>query len=266
MHETTPVPTDGSEGATAAAEHATSLAGTSDATRHALRVVDVRTSPVRTETDRDEVVRSLEQSGERPTAPIPDRTEERDTPTTEAIRPEVPRGVRERVDDHDADLLVMGTHGRTGLERTLPGSTTERIVRTVDVPVLTVRLDASGAPGRAGTGLHVRTTAPEVSKHATVTPIVLSSVPRHAPTSQPATAARIRPGVGAATARTVRFPRPSTRWTHWPVRPGHGSGPELRQGTGTEIVPASRNRQSLVVPPWTESRHVRPDTGSDGWK
>jgi nucleotide-binding universal stress UspA family protein len=156
MHETTPVPTDGSEGATAAAEHATSLAGTSDATRRALRVVDVRTSPVSTETDRDEVVRSLEQSGERPTAPIPDRTEERDTPTTEAIRPEVPRGARERVDDHDADLVV-GTHGRTGLERTLPGSATERIVRTVDVPVPTVRPDASGAPGRAGTRLRART-------------------------------------------------------------------------------------------------------------
>jgi hypothetical protein len=50
------------------------------------------------------------------------------------------------------------------------------------------------------------------------------------------------------------------------VEPGHGSGPELRQGTGTETVPASRNRQSLVVPPSTESRHVRPDTGSDGRK
>jgi nucleotide-binding universal stress UspA family protein len=36
--------------------------------------------------------------------------------------------------------VVMGTHGRTGLEHTLLGSTTERIVRTVDVPVLTVPL------------------------------------------------------------------------------------------------------------------------------
>ncbi|ESS05472.1 MAG: universal stress protein UspA related nucleotide-binding protein [uncultured archaeon A07HB70] len=33
----------------------------------------------------------------------------------------------------------MGTHGRTGLERHLIGSVTERTVRTSDVPALTVR-------------------------------------------------------------------------------------------------------------------------------
>jgi len=35
----------------------------------------------------------------------------------------------------------MGTHGRRGLDRALLGSVTERIVRTSDVPVLTVRED-----------------------------------------------------------------------------------------------------------------------------
>jgi len=34
----------------------------------------------------------------------------------------------------------MGTHGRTGLERYLLGSVTEKIVRVADVPVLTVSL------------------------------------------------------------------------------------------------------------------------------
>ncbi|MGN8216032.1 universal stress protein [Halococcus salifodinae] len=33
----------------------------------------------------------------------------------------------------------MGTHGRTGFERYLIGSVTERIVRTSDVPVLTAQ-------------------------------------------------------------------------------------------------------------------------------
>jgi len=37
-----------------------------------------------------------------------------------------------------ADLIVMGTHGRRGLERALLGSVAERVVRMSRVPVLTV--------------------------------------------------------------------------------------------------------------------------------
>lgn len=43
------------------------------------------------------------------------------------------------VDDEGIDLISMGTHGRTGLERYLIGSVTERPVRTSNVPVLTVK-------------------------------------------------------------------------------------------------------------------------------
>lgn len=38
-----------------------------------------------------------------------------------------------------ADLVVMGTHGRTGIARVMLGSVTEKVVRTVPCPVLTVR-------------------------------------------------------------------------------------------------------------------------------
>lgn len=42
--------------------------------------------------------------------------------------------------DHEADLIVMGTHGLSGFERMLLGSTTERVVRIAPCPVLTLHL------------------------------------------------------------------------------------------------------------------------------
>ena len=43
------------------------------------------------------------------------------------------------VDEEKVSLIVMGTHGRTGLQHLLVGSVAERIVRTATCPVLTVR-------------------------------------------------------------------------------------------------------------------------------
>lgn len=40
--------------------------------------------------------------------------------------------------DLDADLIVMGTHGRKGIARALIGSVAEAVVRAAPVPVLTV--------------------------------------------------------------------------------------------------------------------------------
>ncbi|KVW05431.1 universal stress protein A [Burkholderia cepacia] len=39
----------------------------------------------------------------------------------------------------DAELIVMGTHGRRGVRRALLGSVAESLVRTADRPVLVVR-------------------------------------------------------------------------------------------------------------------------------
>jgi nucleotide-binding universal stress UspA family protein len=43
------------------------------------------------------------------------------------------------IESSKADLVVLGTHGRTGLTHLLLGSVAEKIVRTSPVPVLTVR-------------------------------------------------------------------------------------------------------------------------------
>jgi universal stress protein A len=41
--------------------------------------------------------------------------------------------------EHSIDLIVIATHGRTGLEHLLFGSTAERVVRESPCPVLTIR-------------------------------------------------------------------------------------------------------------------------------
>ncbi len=40
-----------------------------------------------------------------------------------------------------SDMIVLGTHGRSGLDRWIMGSVAERVVRMSKVPVLTVRHD-----------------------------------------------------------------------------------------------------------------------------
>jgi len=54
--------------------------------------------------------------------------------TQQAVEDAVPRWINE----HGIDLIVMGTHGRKGVERVFLGSTAEAIVRTAACPVLTV--------------------------------------------------------------------------------------------------------------------------------
>lgn len=47
--------------------------------------------------------------------------------------------ILEYIDDEEIDLVVMGTHGRRGIERYVLGSVTERVLRLSPVPVLAVR-------------------------------------------------------------------------------------------------------------------------------
>jgi nucleotide-binding universal stress UspA family protein len=47
----------------------------------------------------------------------------------------------EKANKLDVAMIVMGTHGRSGFQRFLLGSTAERVVRTSTKPVLTVHLD-----------------------------------------------------------------------------------------------------------------------------
>jgi len=47
-----------------------------------------------------------------------------------------------KAEEIGASLIVVGTHGRTGLDHLIFGSTAERVVRSASCPVLTIRLPA----------------------------------------------------------------------------------------------------------------------------
>ena len=61
--------------------------------------------------------------------------------TTEVVSGFSAMGIVEYAQDHQIDLIVMGTHGRTGLPHLFVGSVAERVVRLAPCPVLTVRAD-----------------------------------------------------------------------------------------------------------------------------
>jgi len=45
------------------------------------------------------------------------------------------RAILEYADDHDIDQIVMGSHGRSGIDRTLLGSVAETVTRRARIPV-----------------------------------------------------------------------------------------------------------------------------------
>lgn len=59
--------------------------------------------------------------------------------TTEVVFGPIARTIVELAAQMGADLIVMGTHGRTGVRALIAGSVTERVVRSSSVPVLSVR-------------------------------------------------------------------------------------------------------------------------------
>lgn len=131
------VPMDFSSCSLAALEHAAALAATTGGTVHLLHVV----KPVATGLGGIEAV----------PADVIGRFRERLRLLAEAARPRGPRTATYvcsgSVDDEiiryatesRADLIVMGTHGRSGWGHVSLGGTTERVVRRSVCPVLTVR-------------------------------------------------------------------------------------------------------------------------------
>lgn len=158
------VPTDGSAGMNRVIDHASELARSHDAEVHFLYVVNTASfANLPMETSWEDVTSMLHDEGEDALR----AAEERATadPTATEIRGGPPsREIVAYADEEDCDLIVMGTHGRGGLNRLLLGSVAERVVRSSDTPVMTVRVgdgDADRSP--EGTDERPTTTDPSVT-------------------------------------------------------------------------------------------------------
>ncbi|MWV64515.1 universal stress protein [Halorubrum sp. JWXQ-INN 858] len=139
MYDEILVPTDGSPASDAAIEHAIDLAKQYGGRIHALYVVDGAAYST-LEAGSEIVIEALESEGKEATGRVADvATDAGVESVTSVTTGTAYRSITDYVDDNDIDLIVMGTHGRRGLDRYLLGSVTERVVRTSDVPVLTVR-------------------------------------------------------------------------------------------------------------------------------
>jgi nucleotide-binding universal stress UspA family protein len=139
------IPTDGSDSAKSAVEMALKLAETHGATLHVLFIVDQPASVSGVGegfSGLDNLLDALEEEGHNATGEIVEQARERDIETTAAVRRGNPHDdILTYADESDIDMIVMGTHGRTGVKRALLGSVTEDVVRHSEIPVLTVHRD-----------------------------------------------------------------------------------------------------------------------------
>lgn len=139
MYERILVPTDGSTGTAHVALQAIDLAEQYGGRIHAIHVVDDNMISILGDTapDREAVRKRAENTVET----IERMGEAHDVTVETEVRSGDPADViLAYADDIDADIIVTGTHGRSGVKRRLIGSVAERLVRHATCPVMTVRL------------------------------------------------------------------------------------------------------------------------------
>lgn len=155
------VPTDGSETGEAAIQHAIELAAAHDAMLYAIYVVNTASyGGLPMETSWEGVRDVLTDEGNAALDRVEDLAGDLLGETSIVDGSPASRIVA-FADDHDCDLIVMGTHGRSGVDRLLLGSVAERVVRTSAVPVLTVRVGDDERPAPTDASTTTETTSSE---------------------------------------------------------------------------------------------------------
>jgi nucleotide-binding universal stress UspA family protein len=165
-------PTDFSDGSERALDAALALAGEFDAELHMLHAVvlhaDDPNDPAHHFPDADAIRSRLEQTAEsrmasgiagRPATGVRVSRHQRRGMAAAPV-------ILEVADELDADLIVMSTHGRRGLQNLLLGSVTEEVLRLAECPVLTIRAAADSAVFPAAAPILVPVDFSEYSRQA----------------------------------------------------------------------------------------------------
>ncbi len=141
------VPTDGSATSERALSEAVRLARVCSARMRIIHVVDPLTHITGFESPHvytSEILPAMLEAGDallaRARAAVEAESIEVETELIQSGGERVSRIVVEQAQSWGAELIVLGTHGRRGVDRVLMGSDAEQVARTSPVPVLLVRL------------------------------------------------------------------------------------------------------------------------------
>ena len=136
------VPTDGSEGVERAIEHAVEVAASNGATLHGLYVLSTDAyAGLAMESSWESVDRLLREDAEKAVARVREVAERMDATVpveTVVVEGKPSKEIVRYAEDEGCDLVVMGTHGRGGIDRLLLGSVAESVIRASSMPVTTV--------------------------------------------------------------------------------------------------------------------------------
>lgn len=144
MYDDILLPTDGSDSMAEVIDHAVELARTHGATLHGLYVVNTASlSDLPMDSSWDGVSQALSEEGKLALEGVESRADGVDLETN-LVEGSPAKEIGRYAAANDIDVIVMGTHGRSGVDRLLLGSVAERVVRSSEIPVLTIRVDPSG--------------------------------------------------------------------------------------------------------------------------
>ncbi|WP_266080046.1 universal stress protein [Haladaptatus caseinilyticus] len=141
------LPIDGSDTAQNAIPYVLDIAEQYDAALHTVSVVETDESDL--DKKRAAMYEEFEVEAKQMVEDVVEQAERRDISTTAgSIAEGKPhQAILQYAAKQDIDLIVMGTHGRSGFRHALRCSVTEKVIRRAEAPVLAIRLiDPSHKP------------------------------------------------------------------------------------------------------------------------